>query len=236
MTTYYNRDSDYVSFRDFLNSTFGAVALGLLASGAVAYLFQLALPYLQQLFGPAIYYLSLVAAIGELAVALYFSAALFKMSGERATFCYGLYCFLTGLSLSFLIGSYTSASVIMAFLTTAVLFGCMAIIGNTTKVDLTRFGSLFMVGLTGIIVVTLLNSFFFHSSMLDLLLTYVSIIIFLGLIAFDVQRLQSIYHHCLYDREVAGKMMVFGAFQLYLDFINLFIRILQLFGNRNRRD
>lgn len=232
MTTYFNKDNEYVSFRSFLNSTFAAVAIGLLGSAIVAYLMQLALPYLVRMFGGGVFYLTLVAAIGELAVAIYFSAALFKMNSERATFCYGLYCFLTGLSLSFLVSCYTTASVIMAFLTTAVLFGCMAVIGNSTRIDLTRFSSLFSVGLLGIIVITLLNSFLFHSSTMDLMLTYVSIVLFLGLVAFDVQRLQGIYHHCLYDRDVADKMMIFGAFQLYLDFINLFLRILQLFGNR----
>lgn len=175
----------------------------------------------------------LLAFVGlELGVAFFFNFRLRQMSKTTAWICYVVYAFLTGISLSSLVMFYTPGSVLFAFISTAVLFGCMAIIGHTTNLDLTRFSSLMFAGLIGIIVTTLLNVFIFHSSTLDMMITFVSMLIFLGIIAYDMQMLRNYYSSSFSDAQMGEKMMIFGAFQLYLDFINLFMDILKYFGKR----
>lgn len=232
MNNEYSYNSGYFSFRDFLVQTYSAVGIGLLISAAIAFLFNISLPFLYRLFGNGLYYVMIAAVIGELGIAIFFTARLTKMSSSLAWTCYIMYAIMTGISLSLVVAGYTAGSVVMAFVTTAVLFICMSIIGHTTNVDLTRFSFLFSSGLIAMIVISLLNMFIFHSYATDLFLCYAGIILFLGLIAFDIQRLRYIYQECLYDSEMNDRLMVYGAFQLYLDFINLFLRVLRLFGRR----
>ena len=230
-----NLDNEYrglynaTTFRDYLNKTFIVIAIGLLISAGFAliasFLFRM-IPA-GMILGAVI-----VSVLAELGIAVFFSARLTKMEKQTAWLCYFIYCMVTGISLSFLLLAYTATSVVMAFVSTAVLFGCMAIIGYTTKVDLRKFGNLFFVGLLAIIIITLVNAFLIRSDMLSLLVCYLGILIFLGLIAFDLQKLRDLYNSGLADSTMAEKLLVYGAFELYLDFINLFIRLLQIFGRR----
>ena len=109
----------------------------------------------------------------------------------------------------------------------------MAVIGYTTNTDLSKFGSYFVVGLFAIIIATVINGLFIHSAGIDMFITYGAIIVFLGLVAYDMQKLRTFYASSIYDDEMSTKMALFGAFELYLDFINLFIYILRIFGRRN---
>ena len=128
---------------------------------------------------------------------------------------------------------YDGPTLAIAFCSTAVVFACMAIIGHTTKMDLTKFAPYLFAGLIAILVTTLLNNLFFRSEGLYLGINYLGIIIFLGLIAYDMQNLRRIYLSGLNDYELSAKISIYGAFELYLDFINLFIRILSLMSRSN---
>lgn len=230
-------DNNIVSFRTFLNKVFQTMAIGLAISGIVAFLVSINFYNIVYALGDSFYIFMLICVFGELGVGIYFSARLMKMSKNTAWICYVIYSTLTGLSLAIIVQGYTMGSVLFAFISTVILFVCMAIIGHTTRIDLSRFSSIFMVGLIAIIITSLLNAFFFRSVMLNYVMAVVGILVFLGLIAYDMQKLRAIYNQGAYDLEFQEKMMLYGAFSLYLDFINLFIRLLQIFGRRsNSRD
>jgi FtsH-binding integral membrane protein len=111
------------------------------------------------------------------------------------------------------------------------MFGLMAVVGYTTNTDLTKFGSIMMMGLIGIIIATLIN-FFLQSSGLDYIISFVGVLVFTGLIAYDVQKLKRIGAGIEYGSEVASKLVIMGALSLYMDFLNLFLFLLRLFGDR----
>ncbi|MDO4940475.1 MAG: Bax inhibitor-1/YccA family protein [Erysipelotrichaceae bacterium] len=228
MTNYY---SNSLSFKDYMSKTYTLVALGLLLSTIVSVGISV-LCSMSYVFLSFVSVASLILLIAEIGIAVFFTAKLSTMQKNTAYICYFLYSFVTGFTLGTVLLCYTAGSVVMAFATTTILFICMAIIGKTTNVDLTKFSSYVFIGLTVLIVVSLLNTLIFHSSTTDLLITYAMVIIFLVLIAMDVQRLRDFYSAGLYDSEMQEKMMIMGAFQLYLDFINLFLRVLSIFGKR----
>jgi FtsH-binding integral membrane protein len=136
-----------------------------------------------------------------------------------------------GISLSYILLIFTAGSVLGVFITTSVVFGVMAIAGYTTNTDLTKYGPILMMGLIGIIVASLLNMFM-HSSGLDYIISYVGVAVFVGLTAYDVQKLKRIGAGLEYGDASASKMALMGGLTLYLDFINLFLMILRLFGRR----
>ena len=111
----------------------------------------------------------------------------------------------------------------------------MAIAGHFTNCDLTKFSFNLFAGVLAIVVVTLINLLFIHSNTLDMLMAYIGLVLFAGITAFDVQRLRLLYIESMNDQEMSEKLLVAGSFQLYLDFVNIFIRILQIFG-RQRDD
>jgi FtsH-binding integral membrane protein len=136
-----------------------------------------------------------------------------------------------GMSLSFILLAYTAGSVYTIFISTAAMFGVMALVGYTTKTDLTKLGSLLMMALIGIIIASLIN-YFVGSSGLSYIISFISVIVFTGLTAYDVQKLKDISAQVEAGTEATAKMSIMGALTLYLDFINLFLALLRLFGNR----
>lgn len=139
-----------------------------------------------------------------------------------------------GMSLSTIFIVYTSGSLLTCFASAAVMFGVMALMGYTTEKDLTSFGSLLMMGLVGIIIASMINMFL-HSETMYYVISYVGVAVFLGLTAYDVQKLKRIGAGIEYQGVSAGetqKLTIMGALSLYLDFINLFIYMLRIFGNR----
>lgn len=229
--TQFNSNYNYegaVSFRTYLTRTFAIMAGGLALSGIVAYL-CLTQFFMFILNNPMVLTIAIVA---ELGIAIYFSARLMKMSREMAWTCYILYAILTGFTLSSVLLYYAYASVITAFISTAVLFICMAVIGHNTRFDLSKLSTYLFGGLIAIIISSLINSLLFRSIAVDYFVSVIGVIIFLVIIAFDVQKLQRYYDQASYDVELGEKIMIMGAFQLYLDFINIFIRVLQIFGRR----
>lgn len=172
------------------------------------------------------YYIFLV--IAEIVVVIWLSARIRKMSPTTAKILFCLYSFLTGLTFSSIFVLYQITSIISIFGITAIIFLIFALIGYFTKIDLTKLGVYLFMGLLGVIICSIINMFV-KSGTFDLTLTIIALIIFIAYIAYDIQ----IIKRNLYTFEEQDNLAIFGALQLYLDFINIFLRLLQLFG-RNR--
>ncbi|MEK9618468.1 MAG: Bax inhibitor-1/YccA family protein [Flavobacteriales bacterium] len=143
-----------------------------------------------------------------------------------------LYSTLTGISLSTIFAIYSTSSISTTFFISALTFGVMALTGYTTKTDLTKIGSLLIMGLVGILIASIVNMFI-GSSLMDYIISIIGVLVFTGLTAYDVQKIKNIGNQIDQGSETAQKMMVLGALTLYLDFINLFLMLLRLFGNRD---
>jgi FtsH-binding integral membrane protein len=154
-----------------------------------------------------------------------------RMNYTTLVVVFGIYSVLMGMSLSFLILIYTSASIFKTFLITSLMFGFMAFLGYTTKTDLTKMGSILMMALFGLIIASLVN-FFMKSAAFDYFISFIGVIIFTGLTAYDVQKLKRIGSGVEYQGAEMAKLTILGALTLYLDFINLFLFLLRLFGDR----
>lgn len=169
------------------------------------------------------------------AIALTFSLNLPKISVITAQILFWLYSGLMGISLSSVFLIYTGESAASTFFITAAIFGGMSLYGYTTKKDLTSLGSFLIMGLIGVIVASLVN-LFLKNTTLNLALSIISVIIFTGITAFDVQRIKAVYSmYGVSNEEMATKISIVGALTLYLDFINIFIHLLQLFGKRREQ-
>ena len=142
-----------------------------------------------------------------------------------------VYSLIMGVSLSFIFLIYTAGSITTTFGIAAGMFSLMAVVGYTTKVDLTKFGSLMMMGLVGIIIASVVNMFM-KSSMMDYIISFIGVAVFTGLTAYDVQKLKKMGSEVSSGTEVYSKMAIMGALSLYLDFVNLFLMLLRFFGNR----
>lgn len=216
-----------ISRSDFLVNVFTylGIGLGLSALGAlVGYYFLPAL-------GNAYPVVMIALIITELVMAFMIGRNLEGRSTSAVRTMFTVYSFINGMTLSVILEIYTTSSILIAFITTAVVFGSLAIIGKTTKFDLSRFGSVFFVGLIICIVVSLLNAFIFHASAIEIGLCYVETLLFMGLIAYDMQMIDRYY-----SQSDSENYAIYAALQLELDFINLMIRVLQLFGTRKNND
>lgn len=165
----------------------------------------------------------ILSIVLELGLVIVLSAFIRKIKPFLAIILYTIYCIVTGCTLSWILMYYTTGSIYLCFLATSIIFGVFAIIGKTTKVDLTKFGIYLFIALIASIIASLIN-LFIGSSTLDMILSIVSILIFSGYIAYDVK---SALVRSEYIGENAG---LFCAFQLFIDFINIFIDLLRLFG------
>ena len=171
-----------------------------------------------------------IVMLAPLGVVFYISFGIRKMSAAKAQGAFWIFAALMGASLSSIFLVYTGASITRVFFITAGTFGAMSIYGYTTKRDLTRLGSFLMMGLIGIIIASIVN-IFMKSSMMYFVISIIGVLIFVGLTAYDTQKIKNMY--LVSDTgEVMGKKAVMGALTLYLDFINLFLMLLRLFGQR----
>ena len=171
-------------------------------------------------------YMFLILVLIEFGVAIFLAARIRKMKPMTAIISYLLYSFITGLTLSSVFLSYSMSSILTIFGVTASIFMIFAILGYVTKIDLTKLGTYLSMALIGIIIVTLVN-LFFGSSMIDMIVSIVGIIVFIGFIAYDIQTVKN----NLYQIGEETNLAVYGAFMLYLDFINIFLDLLHLFGD-----
>jgi len=204
---------------------FMAIALGI--SGAVAFFTANSPALMSFLFGTP---LSFVVMLAPLGFVFFFSYKLNSISAQKAKSYLWIYASLMGLSLSTIFIAYTGASIARTFFISASVFGGMSLYGYTTKKDLTGMGSFLIMGLFGLIICSLVN-LFLKSSAFDFALSFIGILIFTGLTAYDAQRIKQSYYHAG-DSESTSKMAVLGALNLYMDFINLFIMMLRFFGDR----
>lgn len=143
---------------------------------------------------------------------------------------FAAYSFLTGAIFSFIVLIYTASSIVSAFIITAAIFAIMAIVGLVTKIDLTKFGSLAMMALLGTLVAVFVNRILFRSGIVELVLSVVQVLIFVGLTAYDAQKIKKSV--AISNDNNVLSLALMGALQLYLDFINIFLRILRIFGRR----
>lgn len=225
---------DATQSRKFIAGVFSWMFVALGISSIAAYLFA-STPALLQLLvdtttGQATI-LYWVALFSPFAFVMIMSFGVNRISYLGLSLLYIAYSAVTGISLSLILLIYTASSVSGVFLTSAVVFGIMAVAGYTTKTDLTKFGSLMIMLLVGIIVATLINMFL-HSSGLEMLISYIGVAVFVGLTAYDVQKLKRIGAGLEYGDASAKKMALMGGLTLYLDFVNLFLFLLRIFGRR----
>lgn len=172
-----------------------------------------------------------IVLLSPIGFVLLMSLGFQRLSAATLTLLFAIYAILMGMSLSFILLIYTGASVAATFGITSAMFGIMAVAGYTTKIDLTRFGSIMIMGLVGIIIASLVNMFL-KSSTLDYIISFIGVLVFTGLIAYDVQKLKRLAGNITTADGSYRKYVIMGALTLYLDFINLFLFLLRFLGNR----
>lgn len=203
-----------------------AAALGL--TGLVAYFIGTSASAMQTLMANSV--LFWVAVLAPIGLVFFLSFRIAHMSFTTAQTVFWIYAALMGVSLASIFVVYTHESIARVFFITAGTFAAMSIYGYTTKRDLTNLGSFLMMGLIGIIIASIVN-IFLKSSGLGFAISILGVLIFVGLTAYDTQKIKEIYLEGD-DSSVAGKKAIMGALALYLDFINLFLMLLRLFGDR----
>lgn len=170
-----------------------------------------------------------VLVLAQLGIVWYLTSRIVTMSFNTVSLMFVLYSLLTGVTLSSILLVYTQESIAATLLITAGTFGAMSIYGFTTKNDLSSYGSLFFMGIIGLIIASLVN-YFLQSSVLHWIISCMGVLIFVGLTAYDTQKIKALLGQP--DTEMNQKLAILGALTLYLDFINLFIYLLQLFGRK----
>ena len=226
--------------RSYMLKVYNYMASGVLLTGVVAlFLFKMSVvtgPNGEILsltnLGNSIYNsgLAWIIMLAPLGVVFYMSFGIAKMSASKAQTVFWIFAGLMGASLSSIFLAYTGTSITRVFFITAGTFGAMSIYGYTTKRDLTKLGSFLFMGLIGIIIASLVN-IFLKSSMMYFVISIIGVLVFVGLTAYDTQKIKNMYL-ASDSGELIGKKAVMGALTLYLDFINLFIMLLRLFGQR----
>lgn len=195
--------------------------IGLLVTFGTGMYFSTNISAVKKIFGTT--YIFLILA--ELGIAIYLSARINKMQSSTAKALYILYAFLSGLTFSAIFIVYKLTSIILVFGITSVLFLIFALIGRYTKLDLTRFGTYLLMILLGVIICSIINIFLGNTTF-DIIISIISIIVFLGFIGYDIQKVERLEGY-ISDENLA----IIGAFELYLDFINIFIDLLRIFGD-----
>jgi FtsH-binding integral membrane protein len=215
--------------RHFMHMVFGWMSLGLLVTGACgAYMASDPRMIVNLVHNTVLFY---GLMIGELGLVLVLSAWIAKMEVSTAKFAFLFYAALTGVTLSVVYLAYTAQSIASTFFLTAGLFGIMSAYGYLTKTDLTTMGNLCFMGLIGIILASVVN-FWLQSPAIMWATTYIGILVFTGLTAYDSQKIKAMYDASSDGTDVETKSAILGALALYLDFINLFLSLLRATGRR----
>ena len=212
----------------FLSRVYGWMTLALVISGVTAFLAATNETIIRLTIGNGFGFL--ILAVAELALVWWLTASIHKISSGAAFFAFILYSVLNGVTLSSVFLVYKIESIFMVFFISAGMFAAMAVYGTVTKSSLSSFGKYFAMALVGIIIASLVN-FFLRSPMLDWFLSIITVVIFTGLTAYDAQKMLAVSRNAS-DDEMFRKASVIGALDLYLDFINIFLAMLRLFGRR----
>lgn len=221
------------STRAFLSNVFTYMSGALAITGLLAYWFGSTPSLMENLISPTggSTTLGFIVMFAPLAFVLVMSFAFNKLSSFALLVLFVLYSAVMGVSFSFIFLIYTLGSIASTFFITAATFAVMAVLGYTTKQDLTKFGSILTMALIGIIIASVVN-IFLGNGMLDIIISCVGVLVFTGLTSYDVQKLKRIGAGIEYGSESANKLAIMGALNLYLDFVNLFLMLLRLFGDR----
>ena len=224
----YRSREEELTVGHFFNTVYAWMCVGLATTAAVAYGVAYFAP---QLMTSGVGWIALIL---QLVLVVTISNAVQRVSTPVATLLFVLYSALVGVTFSVLFYVYSHVTLGVVFAETAGVFGAMSVYGFVTKRDLTRIGSFLFMALIGLIIAMVVN-FFVHSSMMQYVISVVGILIFVGLTAFDTQRLKAIAMQTSQNPTVAGRYAIVGSLTLYLDFINLFIFMLQVFGGGGNR-
>lgn len=247
LDTYEGLEPSQSALRQTLIHVFRWMGLGLLLSAAVAYFASTSTAVWRLVLSMP--WLPIVVVIAQLGMAFFFSSRLRRMELGAARVSFVVYAVLTGFTFAIILTAYTSATIFLAFLLAALTFGAMAIYGARTKRDLSSIGSVGYSLLFAVIIVSLLNLILFFvapgiAQGIDYILNYVVVALFIGITAWDMQKIKRMVAASTADGSITGDAQVisleaiglYGAFMLYLDFINLFIRILRILGYSSRRN
>jgi len=226
--------------RAYMLKVYNYMTTGLLLTGFIAYFFGKAsveaylpgggvvlTPLGNTLFNSGLSWVIMLAPLGFV---FYLSARINKMSASSAQITFWLFASIMGLSLASIFIQFTGASIARVFFITAGTFAAMSLYGYTTKKDLTKLGGFLFMGLIGIIIASIVN-YFLQSGAMAFAISVIGVLVFVGLTAYDTQQIKNMYYAGDSD-EIGSKKALMGALRLYLDFINLFIMLLQLFGQR----
>lgn len=206
------------------------MTLALVITGAVAMYMAKSMTLISMIMQNSLLFWGIL--IAELGVVWYLSARIHRISFTSATLLFILYSILNGATLSMIFLIYTMSSIATTFFVTAGTFGVMALFGYVTKKDLTRLGSLCFMGIIGIIIASLVN-IFLQNSMMEMIISYIGVLLFVGLTAYDSQKIKRLLMQDGVEiNETTQKIALLGAMTLYLDFINLFLYLLRILGDR----
>ena len=198
--------------------------IGLLVSFGTGYYVYGNPNMLYNIFATSFYYIIIIL---EFAIVLFLGLRIKKMNPLTAKLSFILYSIVTGLTLSIIFVAFEMASIIYVFIITAFIFLIFALLGYFTKIDLSKYSTIFMMGLIGLIIATIVN-IFLNNAMFDIILSWIGVALFIGLVAYDIQKIKN-YEYTIEDQDKAA---IISALDLYLDFINIFLRLLKLFGKR----
>jgi FtsH-binding integral membrane protein len=217
-----------VGLRTYMLSVYNYMASGVLLTGIVALLFARSEAAQTILFGPGI--LKYVIMLAPLGFVMVLSFGINRLSTSAAQALFWGFATVMGLSMASIFFVYTGTSIAQTFFATAAAFAGLSLYGYTTKRDLSAFGTFLVMGVIGLLVAMLINMFL-QSSAMSLVISFVGVLLFAGLTAYDTQRIKSIYFHVA-GTDMMGKTIIMGALSLYLDFVNMFTFLLQFLGNR----
>lgn len=221
-------DTGDIGLRQYLRRVYNYMAGGLALTGVIAYVAATS-GFYASIAGTPLIWVVLLAPLG---LVMFLSFRIERISLGAAQIGFWAYAALVGLSLAGIFLVYTGESIARVFFISAATFGAMSIYGYSTRADLSRFGSFLFMGLIGIVIAGLVN-LFVASTALQFAVSVIGVLVFTGLTAYDTQRIKNIYT-AGEDDEIAGKKAIMGALALYLDFLNLFLMLMRLFGNRRR--
>lgn len=218
-----------LAFPVLMRKVYTWMTLALVITGFTAYGVANSPSLLQLIFGNRLVFYGLIAA--ELGIVIYTSARIDRIALSTATLLFTLFSVVNGATLASIFVAFTMASIAKTFFITAGTFAVMAFVGYTTKRDLTKMGGILFMALIGLVIAGLVNMFL-HSSMLDLVVSGIGVLVFVGLTAWDSQNIKRMLAMAPDAGEQAQKIALLGALSLYLDFINMFLYLLRFFGNR----
>jgi FtsH-binding integral membrane protein len=223
----YDQAAIDAGLRQYMLSIYNYMGIGLAITGGVAFMVASSPVAMQAIFGSPLRWVVMLAPLGFVFL---FSARINSMSPSTAQLVFWAFAATMGLSMASIFLVFTGTSIARVFFITAATFGATSLYGYTTRADLSRMGSFLFMGLIGIVIASLVN-IFIGSSALQFAISVIGVLVFTGLTAWDTQQIKEMYYEAD-GPEIAGKKAIMGALRLYLDFINLFMMLMQLLGTR----